>query len=215
MARPSLFKPEMAQTLQDLVAQGHSLGEVAAELGVSRMTLHRWMQRYVTTLRQPLKDGLTQRAANRAAEAERLYGIRHARNRQWLRLPPRPSRVDATAARATLGLLLTEAATVAPDALLEAGEPIMSAIGPAQDQEAVGRHSEAHPRPEDRLSDRRRARQRSSLDRSEFDDVSSWHRNQQSRGARGQPIEPQEPHDWQNETDDGEALPMEDPLAEW
>lgn len=108
MPRPSLFKPEMAQTLEALVAQGYSLGDVAAELGVSRMTLHRWMKRYVTTLQQPLKDGLTERAANRASEAERLYAIRHARNHQWLRLPPRPALVDATAARATLDLLLNE-----------------------------------------------------------------------------------------------------------
>ncbi|ESZ65926.1 hypothetical protein X729_02060 [Mesorhizobium sp. L103C131B0] len=112
MPRPSLFRPEMAETLRELVAQGHSLGGVAAELGVSRMTLHRWMRGNVTTQRQPLKEarlaGRAERAANRAAEAERLYGIRHARNHKWLRLPPRPTAVDATAARATLDLLLNQ-----------------------------------------------------------------------------------------------------------
>jgi AraC-like DNA-binding protein len=127
MGRPSLFRPEMAEALRGFIAQGYSLGDIATEFGVSRMTLHRWMRDNVTILRQPLKEaeraGRAERAASRAAEAERLYEDRYARNRHWLRLPPRPTAVDATAARATLDLLLKDIITKAGDTSREPQAP--------------------------------------------------------------------------------------------
>lgn len=46
LGRPTIYEPELCETLPDMFMQGESITEVCVKLGISRDTFYRWMKLY-------------------------------------------------------------------------------------------------------------------------------------------------------------------------